>query len=72
MVSTNLSAALAQSGHRVLLIDADMRRPRAHEVFALESTPGLSNVLVGNATTSEAIRESSTPGLGAAGGNQAP
>ena len=63
VVSTNLSAALAQSGHRVLLIDADMRRPRAHEVFALESTPGLSNVLVGNATTSEAIRESSTPGL---------
>ena len=63
VVSTNLSAALAQSGHRVLLIDADMRKPRVHEVFGLESTPGLSNVLVGNVTASEAIRESSTSGL---------
>ena len=63
VVSTNLSVALAQAGHRVLLIDVDMRKPRVHEVFSLPAAPGLSNLLVGNATASETIQESSTPGL---------
>jgi capsular exopolysaccharide synthesis family protein len=47
----------------VLLIDADMRRPRVHEIFGGEQEPGLSNVLAGNAKTSEAIRKSATAGL---------
>ena len=55
--------ALAQAGQRVLLIDADMRRPRVHEIFGGEQEPGLSNVLAGNAKTSEAIRKSNTSGL---------
>lgn len=63
VVSTNVSVALAQAGHRVLLIDADMRKPRVHEVFAHSLTPGLSNLLVGDAAASEAIHASSTPGL---------
>lgn len=63
VVSANLAVALAQAGHRVLLVDADMRKPRAHEVFGGSLTPGLSNLLVSNATASEAIHESSTPGL---------
>jgi capsular exopolysaccharide synthesis family protein len=62
-VSTNVAVALAQAGHRVLLIDADMRKPRIHQVFEAGLTPGLSNLLVGNATASEAIYESSTSGL---------
>ena len=62
-VSTNVAVALAQAGHRVLLIDADMRKPRVHQVFEAGLTPGLSNLLVGNATASEAIHESSTSGL---------
>ena len=62
-VSTNLSVTLAQAGHRVLLIDGDMRKPRVHEVFSRAVSPGLSNLLVGNAAASEAIQESSTPGL---------
>ncbi|MBI2829339.1 MAG: polysaccharide biosynthesis tyrosine autokinase [Acidobacteria bacterium] len=63
IVATNLSVALAQAGHRVLLIDSDMRKPRTHEVFSREISPGLSNLLVGNAAASEAIRDCSTPGL---------
>ena len=63
VVSTNVAVALAQAGHRVLLVDADMRKPRVHEVFRAVVTPGLSNLLVGNATASEAIHESSTAGL---------
>ena len=62
-VSTNLSLALAQAGHRVLLIDADMRKPRVHEVFSHPLTPGLSNLLVGDKPVSEAIHESPQHGL---------
>ena len=62
-VATNLTISLAQIGQRVLLIDADMRRPRANEFFGLAHDPGLSNVLVGNAQASEAIFKTSIPGL---------
>jgi len=62
-VSSNIAMALAQAGQRVLLIDADMRRPRVHEIFGGDQEPGLSNVLAGNAKTSEAIRKSKTSGL---------
>ena len=63
VVSTNIAAALAQSGARVLLIDADMRRPKAHEFFAVSREPGLSNVLVGNAKASEAVRRTPNTNL---------
>ncbi|MBR2459810.1 MAG: CpsD/CapB family tyrosine-protein kinase [Clostridia bacterium] len=45
--SINLSYALAKDGHKVLLIDADMRRPSVSTVLELSRTPGLSNVLAG-------------------------
>jgi capsular exopolysaccharide synthesis family protein len=63
IVAANLAIALAQAGQRVLLIDADMRRPRVHEIFGTDQEPGLSNVLTGNAKTNEAIRKSATSGL---------
>ena len=63
IVAANLAIALSQAGQRVLLIDADMRRPRVHEIFGAEQEPGLSNVLTGNAKTSEAIRRSAVNGL---------
>jgi capsular exopolysaccharide synthesis family protein len=56
LVATNLAVALAQAGQRVLLMDADMRKPRVHEVFHEPQVPGLSNVLVGNAKASETVR----------------
>ena len=56
LVATNLAVALAQAGQRVLLVDADMRKPRVHEVFHQPQEPGLSNVLVGNAKASQAVR----------------
>jgi succinoglycan biosynthesis transport protein ExoP len=42
---TNLSIAIAEVGQRVLLIDADLRRPRIHSIFGLESSPGLTELL---------------------------
>ena len=47
LVSTNLAIALAQMGQRVILIDADMRRPTVHELLGERQEPGLSHVLVG-------------------------
>jgi polysaccharide biosynthesis transport protein len=46
-VAANLAVAKAQLGKRVLLIDADMRRPRQHEIWELQNFMGLSNALVG-------------------------
>ena len=44
-VCTNLGISLAQIGKRVLIIDADMRRPRVHEFFNLANSSGLANYL---------------------------
>jgi capsular exopolysaccharide synthesis family protein len=61
--TSRLCVALAQIGKRVLLIDADMRRPTAHKIFKVGATPGLSDVLEGNALCREAIIPTHTPGL---------
>jgi len=63
LVSSNLSVALAQAGQRVLHIDADMRRPRVHDIFETSQEPGLSNLLVGDCKPSEAVRKTSVSNL---------
>lgn len=45
-VSSNLAVTFAQAGKRVLLVDADMRKGRQHQIFELENTKGLSNYLI--------------------------
>lgn len=62
-VATNVAIAFAQSGQRVLLIDADLRRPRIHETFDLEGETGLTSVLVGDKTLSEVTRDVGIDGL---------
>lgn len=63
VVAVNLAIGLAQAGQRVLLIDGDLRRARIHDVFGQPAEPGLSNVLVGNAKASEAVRSAPVGGL---------
>ena len=46
--SVNISYSLAEAGHKVLLIDSDMRRPSVAKVLELPKSPGLSNVLAGD------------------------
>jgi capsular exopolysaccharide synthesis family protein len=43
-----LAEIMADAGHRVLLIDADMRRPRVHKVFRLAVESGLSSLILGD------------------------
>ena len=53
--AVNLAASLARTGARVLLIDADMRRPRLHTLFGLDNEDGLSTVLAGEQKAFEII-----------------
>jgi polysaccharide biosynthesis transport protein len=55
-VSTNLACVLAQRDVRVLLIDADLRRPTVHHRFGLNGRIGLTTVLTGSSTLEEAIQ----------------
>ena len=57
----NLGMVLAFGGARVLLIDADMRRPGVHKALKLNNTVGLSHLLVGQARVREAIQRTSDP-----------
>jgi succinoglycan biosynthesis transport protein ExoP len=63
MIASNLAVALAQAGQRVLLLDGDMRKPKVHSLFDEAQAPGLSNVLVGNAKASEAVRKAAVQNL---------
>ena len=63
LVSSNLALALAMAGQRVLLVDADMRRPKVHETFGCPLAPGLSNVLVGETAVEAAIQPSGSDNL---------
>ncbi len=45
--AVNLATILAQSGDPILLIDADLRRPRIHKIFGIDNTKGLSTYLAG-------------------------
>ena len=49
-VAANLAAIIAQGGKRVLLIDADMRRPTIHSIFGISNRVGLSTLFRGNMT----------------------
>jgi succinoglycan biosynthesis transport protein ExoP len=55
-VSINLACVLAQSGVRVLIIDADLRRPTVHHRFGLNGKVGLTSVLTGALTLEQAIQ----------------
>jgi capsular exopolysaccharide synthesis family protein len=46
LVALNLAASFARAGHRVLLVDAEMRRPRLHEALNIHCVEGFSSVLV--------------------------
>jgi capsular exopolysaccharide synthesis family protein len=54
--AANLAIALAQSGERVVLVDADLRRARVAEVFGLEGAVGLTNVIRRQMTVPEALQ----------------
>jgi protein-tyrosine kinase len=50
-VAANLAVAFSQLPGRTLIVDSDLRSPRLHQVFGLENSSGLSNVLSGRSET---------------------
>jgi len=56
--SINAAIVLAQKGVRVLLMDADLRRPSVHKTLGMGPRSGLSNVLTGSATVQQTITTS--------------
>ena len=59
----SMSVVMAQSGNKVLLIDTDMRRPRAHQAFGLRKKVGISSLIIKTASFDQAIQKTGIPNL---------
>lgn len=62
-LASNVAVSLAQSGRKVLLIDADLRRPRGAKIFGVKDDLGLSSCITGAATLEEAVHSTVVPDL---------
>lgn len=61
--SANLALAFAEAGDRVLLVDADLRRPRVASYLGIEGTVGLTTVLIGRAELDDVVQSVGSRGL---------
>jgi non-specific protein-tyrosine kinase len=62
--AANLAIVIAQSGRSVILIDADMRKPRQHHFFSLSQSPGLTEALIASdVAPSNYVRATPVPNL---------
>ncbi len=62
-VATNLAITLAQHKGPVLLVDADLRRPRVAKALRIENKIGLTNFLIGEATLDQVVQKTSIEGV---------
>lgn len=62
-IAVNASRLVAALDRRVLLIDANLRRPKVHQVFGMPEGPGLGEALAGAVTLADAARETDLPTL---------
>lgn len=62
-VAANLAISLARDGARVLLIDADLRKPSLHEHFGLQNRAGLAEILSGAAAVEDVVQPTGVEGL---------
>jgi capsular exopolysaccharide synthesis family protein len=61
--TANLAVALALNGAKVLVVEADLRRPALHQHFRTKKTPGLSDLIVSKCQASQAIQSTRFKGL---------
>ena len=62
-MAANLAVSIADSGKRVLLLEADFRRPRVHGYFGLDNSVGVSSVIAGEAELPDALQETAVKNL---------
>jgi polysaccharide biosynthesis transport protein len=62
-VASALAATMANGGSRVLLVDADMRRPRVHKVFGIRTEAGLSFLILGEGSLDAVVVRTDVPNL---------
>jgi len=60
---SNIATAFAQSGHKVLIIDCDLRRPVQHKLFNISNEKGLTHFLIASCTLNEAVKQTEIEGL---------
>ena len=63
VIAANLAFSLAQSGKKVIIVDADLRRPTLHRIFQLPNDLGLSTILKQYEKLPEGVQNSKAPGL---------
>lgn len=61
--AASLAITMAESGKRVLLVDADLRRPRVHNAFKVANGSGLSSLILGEGTLGDTVKASGVPNL---------
>ncbi|KAA1380470.1 polysaccharide biosynthesis tyrosine autokinase [Aeromicrobium fastidiosum] len=61
--AANLALALAEGGEKVVLVEGDLRRPKVAEYLRLESSVGLTTVLIGKLVLEDAIQSTASEGL---------
>lgn len=63
VTSANLAIAMALQGKRVILVDADLRRPSIHRMFRVEAEPGLTSVLADEISLEDALHSTAIEGF---------
>lgn len=63
VTAANLATSMAQIGNKILLVDADLRKPSIHALFRLEESKGLTNVLSGETKVENAVVQTEVQGL---------
>lgn len=62
-VASHLASSLARAGRKTLLLDGDLRRPSAHQLFELPMHPGFSEVLLSEVELTDAVQATALDGL---------